>query len=43
MDQDCRLGLDESVIAIDCLLAADGGVLEAVGLLLGGEHVEVVA
>ncbi len=43
VDHGCRSGLDASVIAVDRLVPADGGVLEVPGFLLGDEHVDVVA
>jgi len=43
VDHGCRSGLDASAIAIDRLMSADGGVLEILGLLLGDEHLDVVA
>jgi hypothetical protein len=36
-------GFDAAVIAIDGLVAADRGVLEAIGLLLGGEQLDILA
>ena len=41
----CRIGpgFDAAVIAVDRLMAADVGVLETVGLLLGGEQLDILA
>ena len=36
-------GFDAAVIAIDGLVAADCGVLEPIGLLLGGEQLNILA
>src|SRR5882724_13081074 len=36
-------GLDAAVIAVDCLIAADLGVLEPLGLLLGHEDLDILA
>src|SRR5262245_2615242 len=43
MDRRVGSGFDAAVIAIDGLMAADRGVLEAVRLLLGGEKLDVLA
>jgi hypothetical protein len=42
---ECRIGpgFDAAVIAIDRLMAADLGIFEAVGLLLGGKNLHILA
>ena len=43
MEDRVRPGFDTAVVAIDRLIAADMGILEAVGLLLGGKELDILA
>ena len=43
MDDGDGSSLDASVVAIDAFVAADGGVLEIAGFLLGREEFDVIA
>jgi hypothetical protein len=42
---ECRIGpgFDAAVITIERLMVADLGIFEAVGLLLGGENLHILA
>ena len=43
MDHGVGSGFDTAVIAIDRLVGADVGILEAVDVLLGGENLDILA
>ena len=43
MDRGVGSGFDAAVIAVDRLIAADLCILEAVGFLLGGKHLDILA
>ncbi len=43
MDRGVGSGLDAAVVAVDGLMAADFCILEAIGLLFGGEQFDILA